>query len=225
MKCIKGLGLAIMATVCAIALSSCQREESMRQPDFSNYRSVAELATLDCYYHNVGVISMDGNDVFWGFTKWGANRGWFEYRGSVAMGIDASKVTISEPDANNVVTIAIPPVEVLGTPRVDETSFSEIYTENPLFSINLREQTDALAVAQATMTKDAEDDEALREQAKEHAMRLLKEYVLNVGEALGENYTVEFVEANAESDNTEDGSAEAQGEKPVEAKPGGSSGE
>ena len=219
MRHVKGLGAAIVSLACALALGGCQREEPKRRPDFSNYRNVAELATLDCYYHNVGVITVDGNDVLW-FVRWGANRGWFEYRGSVALGIDASRVEISDPDANNVVTIAMPQVEVLGTPKVDEASFSDIYQENAVFPIDLREQSDAFAAAQAAMKEDAEKDENLRMQAHDHAKALLKEYVLNVGEALGENYTVEFIEAKSEEDadrNVEDVTEQTREDKPSDS--------
>lgn len=184
--------LSIMvATLFALSLFGCA-EQKDEKPNFSGYRDVAELATLECYYHNVAEIINDGRPLPFGINL-SYKKVWFEYRGSVIIGIDVSRVDISEPDENGVVTITLPPAEIMGTPNVDETSISELYTDQGLLAtITAEEQTEAFKYAQEAMLEQANSDESLRSQATERAKVLLEEYVRNVGEAIGQSYTVRF---------------------------------
>lgn len=60
--------------------------------------------------------------------------------------------------------------------------------------ITKEEETAALAEAQDNMEKTAQANGALLVQAKERAKNLIEGYVKNVGEQIGEEYTVEWVE-------------------------------
>ena len=183
------LALAITITVISSLFGCSQLAKD--KPNFSGYRDVAELATLECYYHNVAEIYNPGKTF--GPFHTGEKKAWFEYRGSVTIGIDVSRVVISEPDKDGVVTISLPQAEIMGMPDVDETSFSDMYADTGfLASITAEEQTAALAAAQNAMLEQAENDESLRNQATERAKILLEEYVIHVGEALGQTYTVRF---------------------------------
>ena len=61
--------------------------------------------------------------------------------------------------------------------------------------ITKEEETAALAEAQNNMEETAQENTALLVQAKERAKNLIEGYVKNVGEQIGEEYTVEWVEA------------------------------
>lgn len=182
----------IVAILLTAGLFGCGQEELIK-PDFSGYKDVAELATLECYYHNVAEIYNPGDNMLFGKLNLNYKKAWFEYRGSITLGIDVNKVEISEPDGNGLVRISIPPAEIVGTPNVDDSSFSDIYSDTGLLAqITSDEQTEALAEAQRAMMEQASGDEDLKNQATNRAKTLLEEYVKNVGKAIGQDYSVEF---------------------------------
>lgn len=61
--------------------------------------------------------------------------------------------------------------------------------------ITKEEKTEALAEAQNHMEETAKENGNLLNQAKERAKSLIEGYVKNVGEQIGKEYTVEWVEA------------------------------
>lgn len=183
--------IALVGLLACASLVGCQEEKT---PDFSGYQRIAELGTLECTFHNVAELYNDGTDMLFGINV-GYKKAWFEYDGTVELGVDVSKVKIEGPDANNVVTISIPRAQVLGTPDADESSFSGIYADTGMFtSISAFDKTEAYKVAQSNMREAAESNEALLGQAKNRAKELLARYVMNVGKEQGQNYEVRFVD-------------------------------
>jgi hypothetical protein len=181
----------LLALCTCFATAGCSNEA---QSDFPKYEEIADLATIECTYHNVAEIYNDGTDVLFGINV-GYKKAWFEYDGSIELGIDASKVEVSKPDANGVVTISVPNAQVLGDPQVDESTFSDIYSETGLLThITTVDQSQTFQAAQQEMRQSAESDEKLLTEAKNRAKTLLEEYVINVGKATGKTYTVKFVD-------------------------------
>lgn len=182
---------ALVFAMVGCCLAGCSDEK--KEADFSRINSVCELATLKCYYHNVAKVETEAS----GLLKWlgmGYKKIWTEYSGVVELGIDVNKVSISRPDADNVVKITIPDAEVLDV-DLDEASMGEPLTDTGfLTKVTKEEETDALAKAQDNMKKTAEENSALLIQAKERAKNLIEGYVKNVGEQIGVEYTVEWVE-------------------------------
>lgn len=184
---------AVVAAMLLVGLVGCGQEDV--NPDFSGYKRIAELATVECKYHNVAEIYDDGTGVLFG-VRIGYKKAWFEYDGTIKLGVDASKVKIEQPDESNCVKITLPKVQVIGLPDADEESFSDIYCDTGLFAeISSVDQSEAYKMAQEDMLKSAQADANLNEEANERAKTLLREYVENVGKQLGVAYTVDFVEA------------------------------
>ena len=120
---------------------------------------------------------------------------WTEYSGIVELGIDVNKVSISKPDDKGVVKVTIPDAEILNV-DLDEDSMSEPLTDTGFMTkITKEEETAALAEAQNDMEETAQENTALLAQAKERAKNLIEGYVKNIGEQIGEAYTVEWVDA------------------------------
>lgn len=166
-----------------------------RSPDFSGYTKIAELATVECRFHNVAEIYNDGTNMLFGINV-GYKKAWFEYDGTVQLGVDVSKVDVSRPDENNVVTITVPNAQVLGQPQADESTFSDIYSDTGLLTpITTVDQSAALEEAQNEMIKSAECNSALMSSARERAKTLLSQYVTGIGERMGEKYEVQFKDA------------------------------
>ena len=181
----KQLFVAVVALFIVLGLSGCDKQE---QPDFSGYKKIADLATID----NVAEIYNDGTDIIFGINV-GYKKAWFEYDGSVELGVDVSQVRIEGPDASNVVTVFVPEAQVLGIPQIDETSFSDVYADTGLLTkIETMDQSLALQTAQSEMVSAVENSPELLERARKRAETLLAQYVTTVGSAIGQEYEVRF---------------------------------
>lgn len=184
---------ALVAALSLTGLSGCAEKDE--EPDFSGYTKIAELATVECRFHNVAEIYNDGTNMLFGINV-GYKKAWFEYDGTVQLGVDVSKVDVSKPDENNVVTITVPNAQVLGQPQADESTFSDIYSDTGLLTpITTVDQSAALEEAQNEMIKSAEGNSALMSNARERAKTLLSQYVTKIGDRTGKKYEVQFKDA------------------------------
>lgn len=166
-----------------------------QKPDFSSIKSICELSTLKCYYHNVATYEKNAHGLLKVFGS-GYKKIWIEYSGIVNLGIDINKVDISEPDTNNVITIKIPDAEVQST-SLDKSTLSEPLTDKGVFTkITTEEKTEALSSAQQNMKETAQKDTSLLAQAKEHAKLILQGYINNLGEEFNEEYTIKWVDVS-----------------------------
>lgn len=166
-----------------------------QKPDFSSIKSVCELSTLKCYYHNVATYEKNAHGLLKVFGS-GYKKIWIEYSGIVNLGIDINKVDISEPDTNNVITIKIPDAEVQST-SLDKSTLSEPLTDKGVFTkITTEEKTEALSSAQQNMKETAQKDTSLLAQAKEHAKLILQGYINDLGEEFNEEYTIKWVDVS-----------------------------
>lgn len=166
-----------------------------QKPDFSSIKSVCELSTLKCYYHNVATYEKNAHGLLKVFGS-GYKKIWIEYSGIVNLGIDINKVDISEPDTNNVITIKIPDAKVQST-SLYKSTLSEPLTDKGVFTkITTEEKTEALSSAQQNMKETAQKDNSLLAQAKEHAKLILQGYINNLGEEFNEEYTIKWVDVS-----------------------------
>ena len=192
----RAICLALSLCFGSFTLFGCESKASA-EPDFSGLKDIAELASLECYYHNVVKFHKDADGFLFGLGSIGEKNMWFEYDGIVRMGMNIDAVSVSEPDANGVVTISIPEVGILGHPDIDTASMSDPIEANGLFtSLMASEKSDALSEAQKNLVETATNDDRSRAQATERAKSLLEQYVRNTGEALGKTYTVKWAQAD-----------------------------
>ncbi len=194
----KIIAATLCASLMAAPLAGCQAQ--MRsEPDFSGISDIAELASLECYYHNVVKYHKDAEGFIVNLFGVGRKNLWFEYDGSVKLGFDVGKISISEPDASGNVTVTIPPIEVLGHPDVDPESITDGIEDNGIFTrLSGDDRSEALAEAQKSLVETVNQDEKVKLQAKERGKSLLEQYVKNVGEGIGQTYTVTWNELPAE---------------------------
>ena len=184
--------MLLVGTV-VLCLTGCGKET--QTADFSGVTSVCELATLKCYYHNVAKAETEASGIFAKWLKTGYKKIWTEYSGIIEYGIDISQVTVSEPDKNGVVTVTMPDAQVLYV-DVDEDSLGTPLTDTGfLTSVTTEEKTTTLAGAQEAMEQQAKENTEVLSQAKARAKTLIEEYIKNVGESIGEEYTVEWKDA------------------------------
>ena len=173
--------------------TSCRQEEPepvKLEPKVSQMRSICELAVMECYYHNVAKFKEeDAEGILW----WKKDKHfWIEYSGIVRLGIDASLVSM---EANGTqITITLPEAKVLGC-KVDSTSLQEgsyIVDVNSA-AINAEDEVKAFAEAQQRLEEDAASNRALLAEAQQRAQALLEDYITNIGNAVGKEYTIRWV--------------------------------
>ena len=174
-----------------------QSQTYNRQISQAGIQSICELATLDCYYHNVSEWSKPGN-----FIGYGAKKFWIEYDGTVSVGIIADQIRISEPDRQNVIIVTMPEATVLDI-DLDEDSTYEIDSESPMWgfiplyqAVSTEERRDALAKAQDDMAAGASQNQTILNEARERAKEIIRRNIIAAGEAVGVQYTVEFIDAD-----------------------------
>lgn len=190
----KIIAVISMCVMMMCSLSACglkQKDTSVEKViNITQMKAICELATLECYYHNVAKVSKE-KDVLWWDTK---AELWIEYSGIVKVGVDISDLDL-EVDGD-VVNITMPKATVLSC-EVDETKLNKdsyIMIREGLGAekITADDQTLAFQTAQDSMREAAEADAELISQAQQRAEDLLESYINNVGEILGKKYTINW---------------------------------
>lgn len=182
---------AVMLLLCVgCGKSSDDIKSSLKaEPESSQMKMICELATMECYYHNVAKYLEEDASGWWIWSK--DKEFWIEYSGVVSIGIDTSNLKI-ELDGEKV-TITMPEAKVLGS-KVDETTLTEesFYIAEKSASIEAEDQTAAFKEAQTNMEKKASEDTALLGAAQQRAEQLLTDYINNLGNAMGKTYTIQW---------------------------------
>ena len=171
-----------------LALSGCEQQSAESEPiESAQIRQIAELSTLQCYYHNVAKFTQEAGGMGW-LGGMGYKRMWFEYTAIVEIGITG-------PDENGVYTVTLPEAEVLTNPQIDEGSIIEPLTEQGWFTeITNEDRMTALRDAQETVRETVNNDDSLLFQARERAKELIERFIVNYGETVGEEHSVRFVD-------------------------------
>lgn len=188
----KKLAYLLACAVLAGSLAACggSAQKTTMEPETSQMKAICELAVMDCYYHNVAKFKEEdaAGVLFWQKDK----HFWIEYSGVVSLGIDASLVALDVDDT--LVTITIPEAKVLRC-QVDSNELSEdsYIVAKDSAKISAEDEVAAFAQAQADLEKTAASDTALLSSAQQRAQDLLEEYVRNIGEAVGKDYTIQWV--------------------------------
>ncbi len=187
------LSLALMTL---LTCTACQKAPVPDvEPQTSQMRSICELAVMDCYYHNVAKFTQEdaSGALWWKKDK----RFWIEYSGVVKLGIDASLVTMEIKDTQ--VTITLPAAKVLKC-DVDSSTLNEdsYIVDKDSAAIDADDEVAAFADAQRQLQENASNDHALLAQAQQRAQSLLADYVMNLGTAVGKEYTIQWVYLDAD---------------------------
>ena len=188
----KKLACLLACAVLAGSFAACggSAEQITMEPETSQMKAICELAVMDCYYHNVAKFKEEdaAGILFWQKDK----HFWIEYSGVVSLGIDASQVALEVDDT--LVTITIPEAKVLRC-QVDSNELSEdsYIVAKDSAKISAEDEVAAFAQAQADLEETAASDTALLSSAQQRAQDLLEEYVQNIGEAVGKDYTIQWV--------------------------------
>ena len=200
--------ILLTAFLCS-ALAGCGKKEEDSVPVFETsymeeIRSLGELATLECYYHNVAKLEKEaGTGITHIFEK--DRKYWIEYVGIAKVGIDMEKTEITVEGTK--IRITLPDAEVLAITQDEESIKNAIiysspdgWNKNP---ITAEEQSAAIRDAQETMRASVSANKALLRNARELAKETIATYVDKVGEAAGVQYTILWVDPVTGKETTE----------------------
>lgn len=188
----KNISLVLIIGICLLLISCSKSNNSNKEvsPQATQMKSICELSTMQCYYHNVAKYTEeDASGVLW----WKRDRKfWVEYSGIVNIGIDSSLVNIEVEGEN--VTITIPAAKVLGC-KVDEKTLTEdsFIVAKDSAKVEAEHQTEAFKEAQEKMKEEASNDTALLANAQQRAQKLLEDYVKNIGNCVGKKYNIKWI--------------------------------
>ena len=193
----------MLITIMCLSFTACSNSKDDNKdisPQASQMKSICELATMQCYYHNVAKYDEKNAS---GMLFWAKDRKfWVEYSGIVTIGIDTSLVSI-EVDGGNV-TITLPAAQVLSCKVDDETLNADSFiVSKDSASVEAEHQTLAFKEAQAKMQESASNDTVLLANAQQRAQKLLEDYVKNIGECTGKSYKIEWVYLDGAKDLNE----------------------
>ncbi|MDY2510465.1 MAG: DUF4230 domain-containing protein [Ruminococcus callidus] len=175
-------------------------------PEIDQIRTICELATLECYYHNVAKASKEKGS---GITHLGEKDRtfWLEYDGIAKIGVNLSDVTMSLE--NDVYTIVIPKAKILSI-DIDEDSLNEasyIYSEDGwnANTITADDQTLAIKEAQENMKNTVLSDSNLLVNAQDRAKKLIENYINQLQSVSDKKFTVKW---EYESNDSEESAVE-----------------
>ena len=184
------LMLASLLSLCACGAASAP--PATEEPQITQMRTICELATMDCYYHNVAkYYEKDADKGILGLGK-KDKKFWVEYSGEVTIGLDATLVALQV--SGDQVTITIPPAKVLGAKVYSDSLTTDSYIiDKDSADITAEDQTRVFENAQADMLAQASNDHLLLFNAQQRAQMLLEDYVTNIGNAIGVTYQINWI--------------------------------
>lgn len=191
----------LMSLFLVFSASACKNSEVKSvemEPDTTQMKAICELAVMDCYYHNVAKFKEENAE---GFLWWQKDKHfWIEYSGVVTVGIDASLVSIDVNEEE--ISVTIPKAKVL-TCIVDSASLSKdsFIVEKNSAQITAEDEVAAFAAAQDKLKESASNDTALLASAEQRAQSLLEDYITNIGNAVGKEYTIQWNYLKDEDEN------------------------
>lgn len=203
----KKLIVSLLIAVFGLTAVSCEKEDALpqMQPEAARMKSICELAVMECYYHNVAKFQEEDAE---GFLWWQKDkRFWIEYSGVVRLGIDASLVNIQVNE--NQVVIEIPEARVMDC-KVDSASLNEdsYIVDVDSAKISAEDEVRAFNEAQHQLEQNAANDRALLAEAQQRTQSLLEDYVHNIGNIIGVDYSIQWVYLESDDANPVESSLE-----------------
>ena len=184
--------LALLFALLSIApiFAACGKKANVAEPQLVQMRAICELATVDCYYHNVAKLTEEMENFLWIFER--QKHFWIEYSGKVTLGVDTSKISMDVH--SNTVTVTLPPAEIFGT-QVDFEKFDNDYIiiDKNSEKITAEDQEKALKEAQENMERTAAEDTRMLAYAQKRAERLIESYIKSIGRAAKKEYNIEWI--------------------------------
>lgn len=194
--------LIVTALIFCFMLSGCKQNNNVivKEPDITQIRSICNLATLECYYHNVAKSKKAADSWFKKDREF-----WIEYTGIAKIGIDMSKVNM-EISGNNI-TVTLPNAELLDIDIYENDLNGESYIKSAdgwvKNKITADDQTAAINSAQIEMSENVKSNKSLLLNAQDRAKELIGNYIKKLGEISNIEYQIKWVYENSDETKIE----------------------
>lgn len=183
----------MIAIMIAVTLEGCGKTEEVNvpEPQIEQVRSICNLATVQCYYHNVAKSEKKADK---GITHLGEKdrKFWIEYTGIANLGIDVSEVQMKVDGTE--VHVTLPEAKLLNISIDRETLNEDSYISSAdglnKNEITADDQTQAINKAQQKMEETVAANTTLLLNAQNRAKKLIENYIEQLGEAAGIEYHV-----------------------------------
>lgn len=191
----KNLFISVIVVLVTVVLLMCLRavspDNKTEKHDWFDIEAISELTTIECRYHNVAVYDREK-----GWFGSGDQYVWMEYDVIVEVGIDTDKMKIKESE-KGIYRIYLPPAEIFSA--IDDMStISKPVCDIGAFADFTLEQESQIIVEGTEKLKNDEMTKGVLDQAYKSAKDIIEQYVTNIGNLIGEEYKVVWV------DNPED---------------------
>lgn len=188
--------LILLCAVLVLSFSGCTSQKSYDvKPDITQIRSICNLATLECYYHNVAKSTKTaGTQMSDWFEK--DREFWIEYTGVAKIGIDMSKVSMEIVE--DTVTVHMPEAKLLSVDILESDLNEGSYIANTdgwfnTNKITAEDQTSAINNAQNKMATSVKENTTLLLNARIRAEKLIENYIVQIGDITGVSYRIKWV--------------------------------
>lgn len=178
------------AAILTITLCSCSKKAP--KFDASQIKRICELATVECYYNNLAMTTVEKDD---GISHWFEKdrEFWLEYEGVVKIGIDMEDVSIKA--GKDKITVTMPHAKVFGGDFKYETLEAPNIIQNKDSWINKNkitseDQIKAINDAQTEMIKSMNSNKSLMNRAEDRAKLLIENYIDEISDLSGVEYEI-----------------------------------
>ena len=185
----------LLCVIMAFCFTGCSEETTNIEPDVTQIRSICNLSTLECYYHNVAKSIKKAST---GISGWFEEdrEFWIEYTGVAKIGIDMSKVSMEI--SGDVVTINMPSAKLFSVDILEKDLTKKSYISNEdgwlnSNKITAEDQTKAINDAQNKMKESVEGNTTLMLNARIRAEKLIENYIVQIGDISGVSYRIKWV--------------------------------
>ena len=173
----------ILIVMLTVVLMGCgkQEEANIPEPQIEQVRSICNLATVQCYYHNVAKSEKKAEK---GFTHLGEKdrKFWIEYTGIANLGIDVAEVQMKVDGTE--VELTLPEAKLLNISIDRETLNEDSYISSAdglnKNEITAEDQTEAINQAQQEMQKTVAANTTLLLNAQNRAKKLIENYIVQL---------------------------------------------
>lgn len=188
--------ICLFASVMILCCSCVGCENQDAQLDLTQARNISELATLECYYHNVARFYREKsstwkiwepNTKYWPWEK--DTNFWIEYEGTITLGVDSSKIKMNIDGEK--VAVFIPKAKILDV-GIDENTFNEksYIIGGDTTPPKAIEQVKAMDDAEKRMIETVKKDNSLLNNAQKEVENVLNSYIKNIGKLIDVDYKV-----------------------------------
>lgn len=187
-------GVLCLATLC-ICLFTTGCSSAKIAPSASQLKEICELATLECYYHNIAKANENDAQkfLFWSKDK----HFWIEYDAVVKFGIDVSELTIDI--SRRKIKIGLPQAKMLSY-KVDSEELTQdsFFVDVDSVKIKAEDEVEAFNTAKKDLEQKVSNDQTLISEATQRAQYLLENYINSITELSGKKYAIEWVYLDSE---------------------------